>query len=86
MPEATELRIDLTLEQPIGTILYEWTLIVDGCDTGEILHNGPTGDIPVPTTTTTESPTTTALTTVTAAAVQPAAAPSAVAAEPRFTG
>ena len=35
------MRLDFTLERPLyGTPLYGWTLIVDGCDTGNILYNG----------------------------------------------
>ncbi|MCK6577944.1 MAG: hypothetical protein L6Q98_07545 [Anaerolineae bacterium] len=42
IPSGKEMRLDFSLERPIGTVLYEWTLIVDGCDTGNILYNGPT--------------------------------------------
>jgi hypothetical protein len=42
IPAGQEMRLDFFLERPIGTYLYAWTLIVDGCDTGNILYNGPT--------------------------------------------
>ena len=45
-------ELDYTLERPVGTTLYAWTLVVDGCDTGNILFNGPTtvtSAMPVPT-------------------------------------
>lgn len=45
IPAGQEMRLDFSLERPIGTVLYEWTLIVDGCDTGNILFNGPTAGI-----------------------------------------
>jgi len=35
-----QMRLDFTLERPIGTILYSWQLVVDGCATGNILYNG----------------------------------------------
>jgi hypothetical protein len=36
------MRLDFTLERPKGIVLTSWTLIVDGCDTGNILYNaGP---------------------------------------------
>ncbi len=41
IPAGQEMRLDFRLERPIGTVLYEWALIVDGCDTGNILFNGP---------------------------------------------
>lgn len=46
IPSGQQMRLDFTLERPVGTTLYAWTLVVDGCDTGNILFNGPT---PVPT-------------------------------------
>lgn len=48
IPSGQEMRVDFSLERPIGTVLYQWTLIVDGCDTGNILYNGPTSMIPAP--------------------------------------
>lgn len=49
IPAGQEMRLDFRLERPVGTVLYEWTLIVDGCDTGNILYNGLTaGLIPAP--------------------------------------
>jgi hypothetical protein len=52
MPSGQQMRLDFTLERPVGTTLYAWTLVVDGCDTGNILYNGPTAvphAAPVPT-------------------------------------
>lgn len=46
IPAGQTLRLDFDLERPIGTILYSWTLVVDGCDTGNILYNGPTANVP----------------------------------------
>ena len=43
IPSGETMRLDFYLERPIGTVLYAWTLIVDGCDTGNIIFNGPTG-------------------------------------------
>ena len=40
-----QLRVDLTLERPMGTVLYAWTLVVDGCNTGQIRYNGLTSAI-----------------------------------------
>ena len=42
IPSGQEMRLDFTLERPVGSTLFAWTLIVDGCDTGNILYNGPT--------------------------------------------
>ncbi len=42
IPAGQTMRLDFTLERPVGTVLYAWTLVVDGCDTGNILYNGPT--------------------------------------------
>ncbi|MFO1284389.1 MAG: hypothetical protein U1F51_18365 [Burkholderiales bacterium] len=51
IPSGRPMRLDFTLERPKGTILYAWTLIVDGCDTGNIQFNGPPGrpSVSVPT-------------------------------------
>ncbi len=40
IPAGQEMRLDFYLERPVGTILYAWQLVVDGCDTGNILFNG----------------------------------------------
>ena len=51
MPSGQQMRLDFTLARPVGTTLYAWTLVVDGCDTGNILFNGPTAvpsAVPVP--------------------------------------
>jgi len=45
IPAGEEMRLDFRLERPVGNVLYEWTLIVDGCDTGNILYNGPTSGL-----------------------------------------
>lgn len=42
IPAGQTMQLDFTLERPVGTVLYAWTLVVDGCDTGNILYNGPT--------------------------------------------
>jgi hypothetical protein len=86
LAEDTEVRVDFTLEDPIGTAFYSWTVIFDSCNEGNVLYNGPTSDIPVPTTTTTATTPSVAPTTAAAAAPVAAAAAPAVRAEPRFTG
>lgn len=45
IPSGFPMRLDFTLERPKGTILFSWTLLVDGCSTGTILYNGPTAGI-----------------------------------------
>jgi hypothetical protein len=40
IPSNQKMRVDFTLERPKGAILYAWRLIVDGCNTGNILYNG----------------------------------------------
>jgi hypothetical protein len=42
IPSDTQLRMDFSLERPVGTILYRWSLVVDGCNTGNILYNALT--------------------------------------------
>ncbi len=42
MPQNKQVRIDFTLERPVGTILYAWSVVVDSCNTGVILFNGLT--------------------------------------------
>lgn len=42
IPSDQVMRLDFTLERPVGTILYAWTLVVDGCNTGNIIYNGLT--------------------------------------------
>lgn len=49
IPAGQQMQLDFTLERPIGTILFAWRLIVDGCDTGNILLNGPTAVVQIPT-------------------------------------
>jgi hypothetical protein len=39
IPQNKQLRIDFTLERPMGTVLFGWTVVVDGCNTGNILYN-----------------------------------------------
>lgn len=41
IPTGQEVRILFQLERPQGTPIYQWMLIVDGCDTGNINYNGP---------------------------------------------
>lgn len=53
MPAGQPLQLDLTLERPAGTVLYRWRLVVDGCDTGNIILNsavksGTASTAPVP--------------------------------------
>ena len=48
IPANTPLRIDFTLERPLGTVLHAWTLSVDGCNTGNISFNGPTSALAAP--------------------------------------
>ena len=54
IPQNKQLRIDFTLERPLGTVLYAWTTVVDACNTGVILYNRLTSDdkdkdlVPVP--------------------------------------
>jgi len=45
IPSGETMRLDFTLERPIGAGLYAWTLIVDGCDTGNIIYNGETSGL-----------------------------------------
>lgn len=42
IPPNRPMRLDFTLERPKGTVLHAWTLIVDGCNTGNILFSGQT--------------------------------------------
>jgi hypothetical protein len=45
IPSGQQMRLDFTLERPVGSILFAWTLIVDGCDTGNIIYNGLTSGL-----------------------------------------
>jgi hypothetical protein len=45
IPQGSQMRIDFTLERPLGTILYAWTTVVNGCNTGSILYNGTTATL-----------------------------------------
>ena len=47
IPMNQRMRLDFTLERPKGTVLYSWLLIVDGCNTGSILFNGPLSEVPI---------------------------------------
>jgi len=51
IPAGQEMTLDFYLERPLGTILYTWKLVVDGCDTGNIIFNGVPGQsvVEVPT-------------------------------------
>jgi len=42
IPQNKLMRADFTVERPKGTILYAWSLVVDSCNTGNILYNGLT--------------------------------------------
>ena len=44
MPSGTEMRVDLTLERPKGTVRAAWTLITAGCDSSTIVSNGKPPD------------------------------------------
>jgi hypothetical protein len=48
IPAGQQMQLELTLERPIGTILYSWKLVVDGCDTGNIISNGSLGSLAEP--------------------------------------
>lgn len=43
IPAGQQMTLDFTLERPMGTVLYSWQLVVDGCDTGNIIFNGAPG-------------------------------------------
>lgn len=38
----TPMRLVLTVERPIGTVLSSWTMVAKSCDSTELLYNGPT--------------------------------------------
>lgn len=40
MPVGQQVLVEFFLERPQGTVLATWQLIVDSCDTGNILYNG----------------------------------------------
>jgi len=40
IPSGQQMQLDFTLERPVGTVLYAWRLVVDGCNTGNIISNG----------------------------------------------
>jgi hypothetical protein len=50
IPSGQTMTLDFSLERPVGNILYRWRLVVDGCDTGNIIANGPlnAASVPVP--------------------------------------
>ena len=39
IPQNKQLHLQFTLERPKGTVLHDWTLVVDGCNTGNVLYN-----------------------------------------------
>lgn len=45
IPAGETMRLDFSLERPVGNSLYQWTLVVDGCDTGNVIYNGPTSGL-----------------------------------------
>jgi len=45
IPSGFPMRLDFTLERPVGTVLFAWALVVDGCSTGRIIYNGPPGGV-----------------------------------------
>lgn len=36
------LKLVLTIERPIGTVLSSWTMVAKSCDSTDLLYNGPT--------------------------------------------
>ncbi len=49
IPAGQQMRLDFFLERPIGSVLYDWLLVVDGCDSGNIIYNGrPDGFVQSP--------------------------------------
>lgn len=46
IPANQVMTLEFSLEQPLGTILHTWILVVDGCNTGNILFNGPGAVVP----------------------------------------
>jgi hypothetical protein len=47
IPSDRPMLLSFSLERPKGNVLYAWTLVVDGCNTGNIVLNGPTADLGV---------------------------------------
>jgi hypothetical protein len=41
MPADRPMTLDLTYEKPFGTIVYAWQVVIDGCNTGNIVYSGP---------------------------------------------
>jgi hypothetical protein len=54
IPQNKQVRIDFTLERPLGTILYRWSAVAESCNAGNLLYSGITTDdndrdfVPVP--------------------------------------
>lgn len=44
IPEDTLMRIDFTLERPVGTVLYSWRTVVNSCNEGSVIYNGVPAD------------------------------------------
>jgi hypothetical protein len=42
IPQNKQVRMDFTLELPKGTVLFAWSTVVDGCNTGKVLYNALT--------------------------------------------
>jgi hypothetical protein len=42
IPADQPLRVELSIEHPLGTTVSSWTLSLDSCNNGKILYNGPT--------------------------------------------
>ena len=36
------MKVLLTVERPVGTVLSSWTMVAKSCDSAELLYNGPT--------------------------------------------
>jgi len=42
IPAGQAVKIRIQLEKPKGTVLTSWTMVMQSCDRGAILYNGPT--------------------------------------------
>jgi hypothetical protein len=47
LPESSQVRVDLTLERPKGTILSAWTTVISQCNGGAVLYNGSAATLPL---------------------------------------
>ena len=44
IPAGQQVRAVFMLEQPKGTVLSSWTMVIPSCDSSTLLYNGPTAD------------------------------------------